>query len=107
MHCYTGGAELARRAAALGAWFAVSGIATFKAAEEVRAVVRDLPADRLLVETDCPYLAPVPMRGRRNEPAHLPHVLAKLAELRGWSVEEAEARTGDAFFRLFERIPRP
>lgn len=107
MHCYTSGAELARRAAALGAWFSVSGIATFKAAEDVRAVIADMPADRIIVETDCPYLAPVPMRGRRNEPAFLPHVLAKLAEIRGWSLEEAEARTEDAFFRLFDRIPRP
>ena len=107
LHCYTSGAELARRAAALGAYFSVSGIATFKAAEEVRAVIADMPADRIIVETDCPYLAPVPMRGRRNEPAFLPHVLAKLAEIRGWSLEEAEARTEDAFFALFDRIPRP
>jgi TatD DNase family protein len=78
MHCYTSGAELAARAAALGAWFSVSGIATFKAAEDVRAVIRDMPDDRIIVETDCPYLAPVPYRGRRNEPAYLPHVLAKL-----------------------------
>lgn len=107
LHCYTSGAELARRGAALGAWFSVSGIATFKAAEEVRAVVRDMPADRIIVETDCPYLAPVPLRGRRNEPAFLPHVLAKLAEVRGWSPEDAERRTEDAFFALFDRIPRP
>jgi TatD DNase family protein len=107
MHCYTSGPELARRAAALGAWFSVSGIATFRAAEAVRAVIRDLPSDRILVETDCPYLAPVPMRGRRNEPAYLPHVLAKLAEIRGWSSEDAEAWTADAFFALFDRIPRP
>jgi TatD DNase family protein len=107
MHCYTSGAALARRAAALGAWFSVSGIATFKTAEAVRAVIRDMPADRILVETDCPYLAPMPMRGRRNEPAYLPHVLAKLAEIRGWSLVEAEARTEDAFFALFDRIPRP
>lgn len=107
LHCYTSGADLARRAAALGAWFSVSGIATFKAAEDVRAVIRDMPADRIIVETDCPYLAPIPMRGRRNEPAYLPHVLAKLAEVRGWSVEDAEARTADAFFALFARIPRP
>lgn len=106
MHCYTSGAELARRAAALGAWFSVSGIATFKAAEDVRAVIRDMPADRIIVETDCPYLAPVPHRGRRNEPAFLPHVLAKLAEVRGWSLDEAEARTENAFFNLFDRIPR-
>ncbi len=107
MHCYTSGAELARRAAALGAWFSVSGIATFKAAEDVRAVIRDMPAERIIVETDCPYLAPIPYRGRRNEPAMLPHVLAKLAEIRGWSLADAEARTEEAFFTLFDRIPRP
>ena len=107
MHCYTSGAQLAQRAAALGAWFSVSGIATFKAAEEVRAVIRDMPADRIMIETDCPYLAPAPYRGRRNEPAFLPHVLAKLAEIRGWPLAEAEARTEDAFFALFDRIPRP
>ena len=107
MHCYTSGPDLATRAAALGAWFSVSGIATFKAAEAVRAVIVDMPADRIIVETDCPYLAPVPMRGRRNEPAYLPHVLAKLAEVRGWSLAEAEARTEAAFFTLFDRIPRP
>jgi len=107
MHCYTSGAELARRAAALGAWFSVSGIATFRAAEDVRAVIADMPADRIIVETDCPYLAPAPMRGRRNEPAFLPYVLARLAEIRGWSTAEAEARTQDAFFTLFDRIPTP
>jgi TatD DNase family protein len=107
MHCYTSGAELARRTAKLGAWFSVSGIATFKAAEDVRAVIAKMPADRIIVETDCPYLAPVPMRGRRNEPAFLPYVLAKLAEIRGWSVAEAESRTEAAFFDLFDCIPRP
>lgn len=107
MHCYTSGADLARRCAALGAWFSVSGIATFKAAEDVRAVIRDMPPERIIVETDCPYLAPIPHRGRRNEPAYIPHILAKLAEVRGWSLDEAEARTTDAFFDLFQRIPRP
>jgi len=107
LHCYTSGAELARRAAALGAWFSVSGIATFKAAADVRSVIADMPVDRIIVETDCPYLAPVPMRGRRNEPAYVPHVLAKLAEIRGWTLAEAEARTEDAFFNLFDTIPRP
>ena len=106
MHCYTSGPELARRVAALGAWFSVSGIATFKAAEAVRAVTADMPADRIIVETDCPYLAPVPHRGRRNEPAYVGHVLAKLAEVRGWSLAEAERRTQDAFFQLFDAIPR-
>jgi TatD DNase family protein len=107
LHCYTSGPDLARRAAALGAWFSVSGIATFKAAEEVRAVIADMPANRIIVETDCPYLAPVPMRGRRNEPAYLPYVLAKLAEIRGWSLAEAEARTEAALYVLFDRMPRP
>ncbi len=107
MHCYTSGAELAVRAAEMGAWFSVSGIATFKAAEDVREVIRAMPADRIIVETDCPYLAPVPHRGRRNEPAYVGHVLQALAEIRGWSPEEAEARTTDAFFALFDRIPRP
>jgi TatD DNase family protein len=107
LHCYTSGADLARRAAEIGAYFSVSGIATFKAASEVRAVIADMPADRIIVETDCPYLAPAPLRGRRCEPAFLPHILAKLAEVRGWTLEDAEARTEDAFFRLFDRIPRP
>jgi len=107
MHCYTSGPDLARRAAALGAWFSVSGIATFKAADAVRAVIADMPADRIILETDCPYLAPAPMRGRRNEPAYLPHILAKLAAIRGWSLAETEARTQEAFFTLFDEIPRP
>ena len=107
MHCYTSGQELADLAVELGAWFSVSGIATFKAAEEVREVIRTLPADRIIVETDCPYLAPMPHRGRRNEPAWVGHVLEKLAEIRGWSAEEADRHTTDAFFALFDRIPRP
>ena len=107
MHCYTSGIELAETAAELGAWFSVSGIATFKAAEDVREVIRRMPEDRIIVETDCPYLAPIPHRGRRNEPAYVGLVLQKLAEIRGWSLEEADRRTTDAFFTLFDRIPRP
>ena len=91
MHCYTSGAELAAGPRELGAWFSVSGIATFKAAEDVRAVIRDMPADRIIVETDCPYLAPVPHRGRRNEPAYVAHRPA-IAELRGWRPEPSAAR---------------
>jgi len=106
MHCYTSGAELAARAAALGAWFSVSGIATFKAADEVRDVIAGMPQDRILLETDCPYLAPVPFRGRRNEPAYLPHIAAKLAQIRGWTLEETETRTTAAVFDLFHRIDR-
>lgn len=107
MHCYTSGAELLARTAALGAWFSVSGIATFKNAEDVRERVRAMPADRIIVETDCPYLAPVPHRGHRNEPAYVGLVLNKLAEVRGWDPAEAEARTQAAFFALFDRIPAP
>ena len=66
-----------------------------------------MPADRIILETDCPYLAPVPMRGRRNEPAYLSHIMAKLAEIRGWTLAETESRTEDAFFRLFHVIPKP
>lgn len=107
MHCYTSGIELAETAAELGAWFSVSGIATFKAAEDVREVIRRMPGDRIIVETDCPYLAPIPHRGRRNEPAYVGFVLQKLAEVRGWTPQEADQRTTDAFFALFDRIPRP
>lgn len=108
LHCYTGGAELARRAAALDAYFSASGIITFKKAEDVRAVFRDVvPEDRVIVETDCPYLAPVPYRGRRNEPAYLPHVAEKLGELKGWSAEDAAHRTTRAALRLFSRIEPP
>ena len=107
MHCYTSGLELAETAMELGAWFSVSGIVTFKAAEEVREVIRRMPEDRIIVETDCPYLAPIPHRGRRNEPAYVGLVLEKLAEVRGWTLEQADQRTTDAFFNLFDRIPRP
>ncbi|OJU54300.1 MAG: LuxR family transcriptional regulator [Brevundimonas sp. 67-6] len=107
MHCYTSGLELAETAMELGAWFSVSGIATFKAAEEVREVIRRMPEDRIIVETDCPYLAPIPHRGRRNEPAYVGLVLERLAEIRGWTPEQADELTTDAFFNLFDRIPRP
>jgi TatD DNase family protein len=77
------------------------------AASDVRDVIRAMPEDRIIIETDCPYLAPVPHRGRRNEPAYVGHVLDKLAEIRGWSAEEADRITTEAFFGLFDRIPRP
>lgn len=105
MHCYTSGPELLETAAELGAWFSVSGIASFKAAEDVRERVRAMPGDRIIVETDCPYLAPTPHRGRRNEPAYVGRVLETLGDIRGWSVEEAQARTAAATFALFDRIP--
>lgn len=107
LHCYTSGPELAKRAAALGAWFSVSGIATFKAAQDIRDIIKDMPADKIIVETDCPYLAPIPMRGRRNEPAFVSHVYDKLAEIRGWGRDHTRNTTHDAFFKLFDRIDRP
>jgi TatD DNase family protein len=106
MHCYTSGPDLLARAAALGAWFSVSGIAAFRNAGDVRERVREMPADRIIVETDCPYLAPPPHRGRRNEPAYVGLVLARLADIRGWTLPEAEDRTQAAFFALFDRVSR-
>ena len=94
MHCYTSGEALLRRTAALGAWFSVSGIATFRSADDVRERVRAMPEDRILVETDCPYLAPVPHRGKRNEPAFVVDTARRLAEVRGVSPESiAECTT--------------
>lgn len=107
MHCYTSGADLARRALALGAHFSLSGILTFKAAHDVRAVAAELPLDRIILETDCPYLAPVPHRGRRNEPAYVADVYRYFAAFRG--LEEAQARdlVAENFHRLFHTVPRP
>lgn len=104
LHCYTSGPELARVAAEMGAWFSVSGIATFRAAQAVRDIIMDMPADKIIIETDCPYLAPIPMRGRRCEPAYVTHVYDKVAEIRGWDLAETRARTHDALFKLFDRI---
>ncbi len=107
MHCYTSGAELARRALKIGAYFSFSGIMTFKNADDVRAVALETPLDRVIVETDCPYLAPVPFRGQRCEPMHVVEVQRAFARLRGLDEEEAGALLADNFFRLFPTIPRP
>ncbi len=106
MHCYTSGAELARRALALGAYISFSGIMTFKNAGDVRNVALETPLDRLLVETDCPFLAPTPHRGQRCEPAHVADVQRALCVLRGLDGEEGAAMLADNFFRLFETIPK-
>lgn len=103
LHCYTGGAGLAEKARALGGYVSFSGIITFRNAEDVRAVAEATPLDRLIVETDCPYLAPVPFRGRRCEPAHVAHVAAKLAEIKGVSIDEIAGATTENFLRLFSR----
>ena len=103
MHCYTSGARLAERAADLGAYFSVSGILSFKNATEVRDVADRMPLERVILETDCPYLAPVPHRGRRNEPAYLVEVCQAFANLKGLSMEETARITTENCLRLFDR----
>lgn len=103
LHCFTGSEKLARAALELGFYISASGIVTFKKAEELRAVMKDVPMDRLLVETDAPYLAPQPHRGKRNEPAFVVHTAAVLAELKGVSTDELAGSTTENFFRLFSK----
>jgi TatD DNase family protein len=103
LHCFTSGHELARRALPLGFLVSFSGILCFPRAETIREVARGLPADRLLVETDAPYLAPPPHRGKRNEPAWVVEVARKLAELRGESLEQVAAAVRRNFARLVRR----
>lgn len=103
LHCFTAGAELARRGLALGGYVSFSGIITFKNAEEIREVARSIPADRYLVETDAPYLAPIPHRGESNEPSFVRHTAERLAEVRGISLERLGAETTANFGRLFAK----
>jgi TatD DNase family protein len=103
IHCFTAGADLARRALDIGLHISFSGIVTFKNAGDLRITAADVPLDRLLVETDAPYLAPVPKRGKRNEPAFTAFTAAHLAEVRGISGDELAAATTDNFFRLFTK----
>jgi TatD DNase family protein len=107
LHCFTGGRDLAERALAIGFYISISGIVTFRNAEALRDIVRDLPADRLLVETDAPYLAPVPYRGRRNEPAFVAATAAAVAALRGVDAAVLAATTTGNFFRLFGKATPP
>jgi TatD DNase family protein len=103
LHCYTGGPELASAVLEMGGYVSFSGIITFKNADDIRKIAQSTPLDRIIVETDCPYLAPAPMRGRTCEPAHLVYVAHKLAEVKGVSFAEVEAATTANFFRLFSR----
>ncbi len=102
MHCFTETAEVARQAVDLGFLISFSGIVTFKNARELKEVAKTVPLDRLLVETDAPYLAPVPYRGKPNEPAYVRYVAAEVAALRGIPVEEVARATTDNFCRLFK-----
>lgn len=106
LHCYSSGPELARRGVALGLYVSFSGILTFRNSQSVRDIAADVPADRLLVETDAPFLAPVPHRGKTNEPAFTVHTAHVLADVRGWTFEETARRTTENFARLFNKVPR-
>ncbi len=107
LHCYTGGRELAMRAIELGLSISFTGILTFKKSEALRALAAELPADRIMVETDSPYLAPGKFRGKRNEPAYVVEVAKVLAEVRGVSLAEISRQTSENFFRLFSKVPAP
>jgi hydrolase, TatD family len=107
LHCFSSGRRLAEAGVALGLYVSFSGILTFKRSEEIRAIAADIPADRLLVETDAPYLAPLPHRGRRNEPAYVVETAKVLAEARGTDLASIAEQTTENFFRLFAKVPRP
>ncbi len=107
LHCFSSGAALARRAVDVGFYISFSGILTFNRSADLRAIAAELPADRLLVETDAPYLAPMPHRGKRNEPAFVAHTAEVLAKTRGVSAEDIADQTTENFFRLFRKAERP
>jgi TatD DNase family protein len=103
LHCFSSGRNLAEEAIDMGMYVSISGIVTFKRADALREIVRDIPLDRLLVETDAPYLSPVPYRGKRNEPAYTVHTAAIIADIKGIELSELANRTTDNFFRLFAK----
>jgi len=105
-HCFTEDAEVARQALDLGFHISFSGIVTFKNAVEIKSVAKSVPLDRLLVETDSPYLAPVPYRGKSNQPAYVFHVAEEIARLREVTLETIMTATTDNFFRLFNQATR-
>jgi TatD DNase family protein len=106
IHCYSSTPELARRAVAIGFYLGIGGILTFKRSDELRATVKAMPRDRLLLETDSPYLAPVPKRGRPNEPAYIPFIAAVLAEVLEIDTDAVARLTTENFHRLFTKAPR-
>ncbi|TCP12654.1 TatD DNase family protein [Crenobacter luteus] len=107
MHCFTENREVARAALDLGFYISFSGIVTFKSAQELKEVAKMVPLDRMLIETDSPYLAPVPFRGKTNEPGFVKHVAEHIAALRGLPLEAVAEATCRNFFDLFAKIPRP
>jgi TatD DNase family protein len=107
IHCFTASRDLADHAVALGLYISFSGILTFKNARDIQETARALPLERILVETDAPYLAPMPNRGKRNEPAYVAHTAAFLAKLRGETAERIADATTENFFRLFRKVRAP
>ncbi len=107
LHCFTSKQELADRSLAIGAYVSFSGILTYKSAQDIRDTAATVPLDRLLVETDAPYLAPVPFRGKSNEPAFVTKTLAQLAAVKSVSVEDMARITTENFFTLFSKVKRP
>jgi TatD DNase family protein len=107
LHCYTGGRELAMKAIDLGLHISFTGILTFKKSEALRDLAAELPVDRIMVETDAPYLAPGKFRGKRNEPSYVGEIAKVLAETRGVSLEQISRQTTENFFRLFNKVPAP
>ena len=103
IHCFTAGPELAQAVLEIGFYISVSGIVTFKRSDDLRATLRDVPLDRLLVETDAPFLAPVPHRGKTNEPSFVSHTANALAELKGVGAAELERITTENFFKVFSK----
>jgi len=101
MHCYSGSLEMARKLVKLGFYFSFGGVITFKNAKRPKEVASKLPLDKILLETDCPYLSPEPYRGKRNDPTRIPVIAKKLAEFRQTSVQEIEDTTYDNFTKLF------
>lgn len=106
LHCFTGGRKLAMRALDLGLYVSFSGVITFKKSEALRDIARDVPLDRLFVETDAPFLAPEPYRGKLCEPGYVVHTAKTLADVKGVSAEELARATTDNFFRLFKKVSR-
>ena len=106
LHCYSSNRELAMRSLEMGLYVSLSGILTFKRSQEIRDTIKDVPLDRLLVETDAPYLAPMPYRGKRNEPSYVVNTAQVLADVKGVSLEEITKITTDNFFRLFSKATR-
>ena len=106
LHCFSSSRALAETALSLGLYLYISGIVTFKKADDLRDIVKDAPLDRLLIETDAPYLAPIPMRGKVNEPANTRYTAEKVAEIKGLSIEDVAHATTDNFFTLFTEAKR-